>query len=166
MREWSRGTKRILTISSETETKMLGEALARCARPPAFLGLTGPLGAGKTALAQAFLRTLGVEGPIPSPTFLLARRYEKGPHRMVHMDFYRLAEGAPGDDVWIVEALEEADYAVVEWADRAPYLLPDEALLVTLRPLPGHPMGREVEAAFRHEKARTWWECALKERGF
>lgn len=150
-------------MSSERETKILGEALARCARPPAVLALTGPLGAGKTTVAQAFFRALGVEGPIPSPTFLLAHRYDQGPYRMVHMDFYRLEEGAPGDEAWILEALEEADYAVVEWADRAPDLLPPRALWLELRPLPGRPDGREVRVRHPHEEARRWWECALRE---
>ena len=59
-------------------------------RPPFFLALRGPLGAGKSVLARAVARGAGVEGPLPSPTFNLVFRYQGATADVVHVDLYRI----------------------------------------------------------------------------
>lgn len=84
----------------------VGRAIARYVHGGDVLLLAGPLGAGKTTFAQGFGTGLGVEGPIVSPTFTIARelsgRFEDGsPAHLVHVDAYRLGstQFAPGEDV-------------------------------------------------------------------
>ena len=81
--------------------------------------LVGDLGTGKSTFARAFLRALGVTGPVPSPSFIMDAVYEAGGMEIHHVDLYRLK----GNDVELVmlgleEVLETADMVLVEWADR------------------------------------------------
>ena len=75
-------------------TEALAARLAALARPGDALLLSGPLGAGKSALARAFLRGLtgdpGLE--VPSPSFTLVQSYAlPGGGQAHHFDLYRLA---------------------------------------------------------------------------
>jgi tRNA threonylcarbamoyladenosine biosynthesis protein TsaE len=82
-------------LSTVEDTRAFGRTLAQVLRAGDLLILTGPLGAGKTALAQGIGAGLGVSGEITSPTFVIARVHRPDPARggrlpMVHADAYRL----------------------------------------------------------------------------
>ena len=62
-----------LELPDTADTEALGERLATDLRAGDLLVLSGPLGAGKTALVRGLARGLGVAGPITSPTFVIAR---------------------------------------------------------------------------------------------
>src|SRR2546423_15628180 len=79
-----------VTTGSVEETQALGEALGRRLGPGDVVGLSGDLGAGKTALAQGIARGLGVEEPVSSPTFALVHEYA-GRVSVWHLDTYRVA---------------------------------------------------------------------------
>jgi tRNA threonylcarbamoyladenosine biosynthesis protein TsaE len=103
--------------AAEEETVRFGEILGRALAPPAWVGLTGPLGAGKTRLVQGVARGLGYTGRVRSPSFVLEHVY-RGRVPIHHLDLYRL-ETAPDD----LEAswLEGDDgVTLVEWAERVP----------------------------------------------
>ncbi|HEV3165369.1 MAG TPA: tRNA (adenosine(37)-N6)-threonylcarbamoyltransferase complex ATPase subunit type 1 TsaE [Isosphaeraceae bacterium] len=119
--------------ASETDTERLGRALAEVMQPGVVIGLVGPLGAGKTRLVRAVAEALGVDpGAIASPTFVLIHEYE-GRLPVYHFDVYRLASAEE------FEALGPADYwdgggvCLVEWADRATELLPDNAWTIRIQ---------------------------------
>ena len=114
-------------ILSEGELVRWGTCIGREVCGPVFLGLKGPLGAGKSVLARAVARGAGVEGPIPSPTFNLVFRYEsiRG-IPIIHMDLYRIE--APGD-VWELgweELGGSGELVLVEWPERARELIPHD----------------------------------------
>lgn len=116
------------------DTWGFGKALAAVLRPGDLVVLAGPLGAGKTALAQGIGAGLGVAGPITSPTFVIARVHP-GPVPMVHADAYRLADAA--DPLAEVDALDldaELDEAVVlvEWGEGLVEQLTEAHLLVRI----------------------------------
>ena len=74
-------------ILTEEDLVRWGTRIGREVVGPVFLGLKGPLGAGKSVLARAVARGAGVEGPIPSPTFNLLFRYPSPrgiPVRVLH----------------------------------------------------------------------------------
>jgi len=100
----------------------LGQAAVR---DSVFVCLYGDLGAGKSTLARAACRGVGIDGPIPSPTFTLVNTYvTSGGTRLQHVDLYRLTAS---DQLWDIgwDDLVAGDGAVfVEWAGRAGPNLP------------------------------------------
>ncbi len=113
-------------------TARLGAALARLARPGDALLLEGPLGAGKTVLARAFLRALAADPAleVPSPSFTLVQSYETGRGPAHHFDLWRLAGPADLAELGWDEA--RAGIVLVEWPDRLGPLAPAGALRATL----------------------------------
>jgi tRNA threonylcarbamoyladenosine biosynthesis protein TsaE len=104
------------TTSAE-ETELLAARLAGELRAGDVVLLSGDLGAGKTTFVRGACRALGIAGPVTSPTFTLARRYDDGPVPVSHLDLYRLA-GAAGDDPELLEEeLAPQRIAFVEWPE-------------------------------------------------
>ena len=105
----------VVETSSEEETIELGRQLAALLVPPAWIGLEGVLGAGKTRLVQGVADGLHYPGRVRSPTFVLENRY-LADVPILHQDLYRL--DAPGDE--LLEGWDEHPGLVfVEWAPRA-----------------------------------------------
>jgi tRNA threonylcarbamoyladenosine biosynthesis protein TsaE len=117
-----------LTDAEATET--LGRALARTRPPVAMLHLAGDLGAGKSTLARALLRALGVEGPIRSPTYTLVERYPVAGGEAWHLDLYRIADA--GELEFLGLDPTDATLWLVEWPERAGRALPPVDLTVAL----------------------------------
>jgi len=102
-----------LRLATVGDTQAFGARLAGLLRPGDLVVLSGPLGAGKTALVQGIGAGLGVEGRIASPTFVIARVHP-GPLPLVHVDAYRLGSLAEVDDLDL--DVDAADVVtVVEW---------------------------------------------------
>lgn len=101
---------------SAAETRCFGELLGAGLRAPVWLGLSGPLGAGKTLLAAGIAAGLGYRGRVRSPTFVIENRY-LAPTPIRHLDLYRLE--TPDDE--LVASWDEDDRSVflVEWSERA-----------------------------------------------
>jgi tRNA threonylcarbamoyladenosine biosynthesis protein TsaE len=104
-------------LNSAAETLAFGRSLATDLRGGDLLLLHGPLGAGKTVVAQGVAEGLGAATWRGSPTFALVNEYETAP-RLVHLDLYRLTANE-------VEGLGLDDYMgydtilVCEWPERA-----------------------------------------------
>ena len=77
--QWPNPSDDVVTVNStgEIATHRLGQALAGVVRPGVTVLMSGPLGAGKSLLARAVLRTcLGApELDVPSPSYTLANVY-------------------------------------------------------------------------------------------
>ena len=77
---------------SEKDTLAFASRLAPMLEAGDTVLLEGGLGAGKSVLARGIARGMGVEGPMPSPTFTLMIPYEAGGRRLYHFDLYRLSD--------------------------------------------------------------------------
>ena len=145
----------------------LGGALRRSAAasgagpaagPAAVIGLAGPPGSGKTSFVQGLARGLGVRGAVRSPTFTLIHEHG-GPVPLSHVDLYRL-EASDLEGLGLEEILDAGGVVAIEWADRAPEVLPPDHLLIAfgfgsgesdrcLRFIPGGPLSERWVAAVR-----------------
>ncbi|MEP6853135.1 MAG: tRNA (adenosine(37)-N6)-threonylcarbamoyltransferase complex ATPase subunit type 1 TsaE [bacterium] len=101
-------------MPTANDTRALGTALADVLRPGDVVVLSGPLGAGKTTLAQGIGAGLGVGTPVASPTFVIARVHPDGRVPLVHVDAYRLGSPAEVEDLDLDLSAPES-VTVVEW---------------------------------------------------
>jgi tRNA threonylcarbamoyladenosine biosynthesis protein TsaE len=105
-----------LEVPTPQDMRVLGERLARILAPGDLVVLDGPLGAGKTTLAQGIGAGLGVRGAVTSPTFVIARVHPSltdGPP-LVHADAYRV-DGALEIDDLDLDASVADSVTIVEW---------------------------------------------------
>ena len=106
-----------MRLASVEDTRAFGRELATRLQAGDLVVLSGPLGAGKTALTQGIGEGLGITGRVTSPTFVIARVH-RGPLPLVHVDAYRLRDSGnlDLDDLEIDEELDRA-VVVVEWGE-------------------------------------------------
>ena len=124
------------------QTRALGRRLARFLRPGDVVLLQGPLGAGKTALAQGIGAGLKVESTVSSPTFVLCVLHE-GVTKMYHADLYRLTDSYEVEDLHLDDQARDG-VLLVEWPERGLDALPAEHLLIVLDPVEGKPKERRI----------------------
>jgi tRNA threonylcarbamoyladenosine biosynthesis protein TsaE len=143
--------KLVRETRSPEETQALGEALGRLLRPGHVLGLSGEMGAGKTAFAQGVAAGLGVTEPVSSPTFALVHEYQ-GRMPVWHLDTYRI--GSPDEliDLSWDDLLAGGGVLLVEWPERIAAAMPADRLDVTITY--GEGDGRTLELQPHGERMR------------
>lgn len=122
MAERSAGTAQLATTE---DTIALGATLGAGLAAGDVVVLSGPLGAGKTVMAKGIAQAMDVDGPVVSPTYVLARVHrarQAGRPSMVHVDMYRLLDHPGVDLLGELDALDldtDLDDAVVvvEWGE-------------------------------------------------
>ncbi|ETW21206.1 tRNA (adenosine(37)-N6)-threonylcarbamoyltransferase complex ATPase subunit type 1 TsaE [Mycobacterium gastri] len=110
------------------DTVALGARLGEQLRAGDVVVLSGPLGAGKTVLAKGIAATMDVDGPVTSPTYVLARVHparRPGRPAMIHVDLYRLLDRPDHTTAALLGELDSLDLdtelddavVVVEWGE-------------------------------------------------
>jgi tRNA threonylcarbamoyladenosine biosynthesis protein TsaE len=127
-------------LATAEDTIALGAQLGSRLRAGDVVVLSGPLGAGKTVLAKGIAQAMDVDGPVISPTFVLARvhraRHADAP-AMIHVDIYRLLDHASVDLIAELDSLDldtdlEDAVVVVEWGEGLAERLSDSHLDIRL----------------------------------
>ena len=122
-----------IKLPDAAATARLGAALAAGIAPGRVLYLSGELGTGKTTLVRGLLRSLGVAGPIKSPTYTWVEPYSVSSLDLYHFDFYRFDDRS----AWLSSGLREYfrpdATCIVEWPERAGGALGAPDVAVELR---------------------------------
>ncbi len=143
----------LIHLSDEAATIALADALARRLPARAVVWLHGDLGAGKSTLARAMLRALGVQGAIRSPTYTLVERYPIASGDALHLDLYRI--GDAGELEFLGLDPDDGRLWLVEWPERGVGALPPADLHVRLE-VAGS--GRAASFEVDTETGREWLE--------
>ncbi|MDX2300684.1 MAG: tRNA (adenosine(37)-N6)-threonylcarbamoyltransferase complex ATPase subunit type 1 TsaE [Xanthomonadaceae bacterium] len=139
-------------LPSVADTDRLGAALAATRPRPAVVALSGPLGAGKSSLARAMLRAMGVTGAVRSPTYTLVERYALPDGEALHLDLYRI--GAPEElDYLGLDDAAQAQLWLIEWPERGLGALPPLDLRIDLEMEDG---GRVAELVSTSVAGSDW----------
>ena len=126
------------------ETRAIGRELSLALPENSVIGLSGDLGAGKTEFVKGIAEGLGATDPVTSPTFTLVHEYRSGRLPLFHMDFYRLETEKELDEIGFDDYLRESGICAIEWADRFPDRIPQDAIRV------------EIEISSRNERLIVW----------
>lgn len=130
-----------LKLADPEATAALGHALARAVQIHLAeirecglqIGLSGDLGAGKTALVRAMLRALGVSGSVKSPTYALVEPYAVSSLDFYHFDFYRFSDPADFGSSGFRDLFGPGRLCAIEWPERAGDRLPTSDISITLK---------------------------------
>ncbi len=120
---------------SDDQTQRLGMRLGALLPKHAVLALHGPLGAGKTSFARGVGMGWGADQPLRSPTFTLVQQHHraKDDATLYHIDLYRTESESDLTSLGLDEILDdENSVALIEWPERAPSLIPQNAIHVKL----------------------------------
>jgi tRNA threonylcarbamoyladenosine biosynthesis protein TsaE len=138
---------------SSAQTQRLGVRLGELLQGGELLLLDGQLGTGKTTFTQGLAQGMGITEVISSPTFTLLKEYkgqllspsQSGPQALAqsqhvgpalyHFDLYRLDDAEEIFDLGFEDYFLSSGVCVVEWADKADKLWPDEHLRIRLKML-------------------------------
>lgn len=146
----------VVQTTTAEETEGFGARLAR-SRPAvdglSVIYLTGDLGAGKTTLTRGFLRELGVNGPVRSPTYTLVEIYTLRSVTALHLDLYRLSDAAELDNLGVREWARGGHLWLVEWPERGADRLPGADLVITLTAADG---AHDIEVVPRTTPGAAW----------
>ena len=105
----------------------MGQELAKEVHAGSVLALKGELGSGKTLLTKGLVAGLGSSAPVSSPTFTIMHEYQGGRLPVYHFDFFRLENMEAAARLGLEEYFLGDGVSVIEWADRLPDLIPEQA---------------------------------------
>ena len=122
-----------MLIHSETEMLDYGKKLGFSLKAPSVLELLGDVGAGKTTLVRGIAKGLGIKEDVTSPSFTISKEYQGTKYRLVHYDFYRLADpGIMSED--LAEAIADQNtITIIEWGNTVQNILPKEHRIIDIK---------------------------------
>lgn len=113
--------------NSPEETEAFGRSVAENLKSGDVLALTGDLGSGKTQFVKGLAAGLGTTTTATSPTFTLGHEYSGGRLSLYHFDFFRLENRQSAERLGLDDYFCGDGVSVIEWADRFPDLVPENA---------------------------------------
>jgi tRNA threonylcarbamoyladenosine biosynthesis protein TsaE len=119
--------------NSPAETEEIGRQHATELRAGSILALKGELGSGKTQFTKGVAVGLGSATEVTSPTFTIIHEYSGGRLPLYHFDFFRLEDQQAAAQLGLDDYFFGDGVSIIEWADRFPELIPQEAKWIAFR---------------------------------
>ncbi|MEE9493430.1 MAG: tRNA (adenosine(37)-N6)-threonylcarbamoyltransferase complex ATPase subunit type 1 TsaE [Gammaproteobacteria bacterium] len=119
-------------LPDDAATRAFGARLKSLLQPGDIVYLQGDLGAGKTTLVRALLRSMGYKGVVKSPTYTLIETYHPDALTVHHLDVYRLTEPEELEWLGIRDLFDKATIALIEWPEKGVGFLPPATVTVSL----------------------------------
>lgn len=136
----------IIQSTSEQDTIKTAQNFAKTLRGDECISLKGTLGMGKSVFARALIQTLTETSDldVPSPTFTLVQTYETELAPIYHFDCYRLEDPEELYELgW--EDMLGSGIMLIEWPEKAGYLLPKKRVDITINTGENNPNHRSIE---------------------
>lgn len=124
--------------NSEEETFKIASEIANSLNFPAVILLDGDLGAGKTHFVKGFVKALGDDELVTSPTFTIMNEYTDGKVNVYHFDMYRLSSMEEAINLGFEEYFDLKTLngvSLVEWPQNVEGLFPKEAIKIYIEKL-------------------------------
>ena len=137
------------TFNTEAEFRAFAAEFAQGLRAGDAIGLSGPLGSGKTTFIRAVVGARHGADSVSSPTFTFWHRYDGEPP-IDHLDLYRVDDPRDLTELGLEDAFDGRSIVLVEWWRNAPQILP--------------PVHYEIEIAGKGDEPRRVRIAAAKER--
>jgi tRNA threonylcarbamoyladenosine biosynthesis protein TsaE len=118
--------------NSPAETEGIARRLAENLVAGSMLALKGELGSGKTLFTQGLVAGLESDAAVTSPTFTIVHEYQGGRLPIYHFDFFRLENQESALQLGLDDYFFGDGVSVIEWADRFPELIPEQARWISL----------------------------------
>ena len=154
---------------NERETERVGALLGRQMSCSDVLLLSGEMGTGKSVLTRGLAAQLGIDGPIPSPTFTILLIHEGSGPALYHFDLYRLENEDELYEMGLDEMIPpDNGIAVIEWPQNCAAAMPERCFRAELAYVPDAPEERNLkielpeenlEQRFRTEVQASGIEC-------
>ena len=120
-----------ITKSVEETTQKAAE-LAKSLNKGCVIGFLGDLGAGKTAFTSGFVKGLGIDADVSSPTFAICNDYIGENCRVLHYDMYRIESWDDLYSTGFFDSVDSGAYILVEWSENVFGALPDDSVIIRI----------------------------------
>lgn len=125
------------------DSKKFAKQFCRDLKPGSCVCFTGDLGSGKTTVTNLIAKELGFEEDIVSPTFNILLQYKNSDGLLLnHFDLYRLESEEELDDIDFFATIENKGISFIEWSEKFPNVMPDNAIHVNIETL--SPSSRKI----------------------
>ena len=125
----------IYRVTSDVQTEEIGRKLAemliKLNIKRAYIAMRGEMGVGKTVFTRGFVSHFG-RANVKSPTYTIVNEYRLGTKNIYHFDLYRISDSDDLESIGYHEYVESDAYSIVEWSERVPEYIPDDAITVTI----------------------------------
>lgn len=121
--------------NSYQETLSIASSFAKELPKGSIIGFIGGLGMGKTAFTTGFVKGLGIEANVSSPTFAICNDYIGDSNRVYHFDMYRVESWDDLYSTGFFDYLDTEAYIVAEWSENIFGALPDDAIIIEIEKL-------------------------------
>ena len=138
----------IYRANSDVETEQIGKNLAEMLTDlgikRAYIAMRGEMGVGKTVFTRGFVSHFG-RANVKSPTYTIVNEYKVGGVNIYHFDLYRISNGDDLESIGYHEYVESDAYSIVEWSERVPEYIPEDAITVTISRVAEDEALRDIE---------------------